>query len=167
MNHSDADMACPVPFVMYIYRARARASSQVCQWKSSCWLILELAGVPLQDAVGLLACGEGWDLILHAEMSYFSLTSNTVLRASFLRVMGSILSPAVLGPGKHSCPSCNNWQGRAPARGSHCLVCCYLCFRLSAVVTEVTITGSGYCGIGSDCFLWVGRLECISRWSHI
>lgn len=52
-------------------------------------------GPTFQDAAGLLVCGEGWALILHPEMNYFSLTSNAELRASFLRVMGSILSPAV------------------------------------------------------------------------
>lgn len=52
-------------------------------------------GLTLQDATGSLACGEGWDLILHAEMNYFSLTSKAVLHSSFLRVMGSIFSPAV------------------------------------------------------------------------
>lgn len=52
-------------------------------------------GPTLEDAAGLLACGEGRDLILHAEMNYFSLTSKAVLHASFLRVMGSVCSLAV------------------------------------------------------------------------
>lgn len=54
------------------------------------------------------------DLILQAEMNYFSLTSKAVLHTSFLRVMGSIFSPAV------------DWgQGNIPAlrattsRGKH------------------------------------------------
>lgn len=40
-------------------------------------------------------CGEGPDLILQAEMNYFSLMSKAVPHASFLRVMGSIFSLAV------------------------------------------------------------------------
>lgn len=51
-------------------------------------------GPTLQDALGLFACREGWDLILHAGMNYFSLTSKAVLHASFLRVMATIFLPA-------------------------------------------------------------------------
>lgn len=99
-------------------------------------------GPTLQDATGLLGCRERQGLILHPEMNYFSLTSKAVLHASFLRVMGELFSRQQwTGAGETFLPFMQQLAEESTCRGSCCLVCCYFCFSLSAVVTGVAFTG--------------------------
>lgn len=115
-------------------------------------------GPALWNSEGLLACGERWDVIFMLKQIILAWRPKLCCTINSLGWQEVFSHQQCLGARETFLPFLQQLAEESTCRGSRCLVCCYFCFSLSAVVTGVAFTVFWCCGVRSDCFLWAGRL---------
>lgn len=100
------------------------------------------------DCTGLLAWGAGWDLMSILKQNILAWHPKLCCVLHSLGWQEVFSHRQCIRAGETFLPLVQQLAGESTCWGSHCLVCCYSCFSLSAVVTGVAFTVFWCCGVG-------------------